>query len=180
MVSNLPYCISTDLLISLLELPWPVERMVLTVQEEFADRLLARPGSRDYSPLTVLLGAQARVEPLRRLPPAVFWPVPRVNSTVLRILPDAERRGRIADYGRFKALVAALFSQRRKTAAAALRAMLRPRLPVDEVASALKDAGVGPLVRADALGVSQIVALANRLARPRTDREGQQGDDGRA
>ncbi|MFW6107943.1 MAG: 16S rRNA (adenine(1518)-N(6)/adenine(1519)-N(6))-dimethyltransferase RsmA, partial [bacterium] len=114
-VGNLPYCISSDLILSLAELALPVERMVLVVQKEFANRLLARPGTRDYGPLTVLLRAQAKVKRVRDLAPGVFWPVPDVTSTLMVIRPDPARRARIRRYRRFKTLVKTLFTQRRKT-----------------------------------------------------------------
>ena len=170
-ISNLPYCISSDLLVSLLEMrpeapgpaSSPVERMVLTVQSEFAGRMLARPGSRDYSPLTVLLRAQADVKRLKNLAPSVFWPVPRVGSSIIRIVPDAERRSRIADYARLKAVVRALFSQRRKTAASALRGLGPRRLSNADIAAALQAAGVSPDARADGLRVAEIVVLSNKI-----------------
>ena len=172
-ISNLPYCISSDLLVSLLEMQLetgrpaasPVERMVLTVQREFAGRMLARPGTRDYSPLTVLLRAQAEVKRLRGLPPSVFWPVPKVESTIVQIVPDTERRAAVADYRLFKSVVNALFSQRRKTAAKVLASMPRPKLSKQQVAAALDAAGVPLDARSDALPTPQIVALANTLTR---------------
>lgn len=170
-ISNLPYCISSDLLVSLLEMQleagWPgaspVERMVLTVQREFGGRLLARSGTRDYSPLTVLLRAQAEVKRLKNLPPSVFWPVPRVGSSIIRIAPDAERRSQIADYARLKAVVKALFSQRRKTTVSALRGLAPRRLSNADITAALQAAGVSPNARADGLRVSEIMALSNKI-----------------
>jgi 16S rRNA (adenine1518-N6/adenine1519-N6)-dimethyltransferase len=163
-VSNLPYCISSDLIVSLLDLPWPVERMILTVQKEFADRLLARPKSRHYSALSVTLRANALVDRLRNLPPNVFWPVPQVGSTVIRIVPSPDRRARIEDVRWFRSVVNALFAQRRKTAAKALLAMPRRKLTRERVDAALAAAEVGKNARADALTVRKIVAIANALA----------------
>ncbi len=163
-VSNLPYCISSDVLVSLLEMEPRPAVMVVTVQKEFAARLLARRGSRTYGALTVLLRAVADVKRLRDLPPPVFWPVPKVGSSVIRIEPSAERAARIKDYAFFKTVVRALFGQRRKTAAAALRSMARPKLSKRGVASALAAAGISEGARGDGLGASEIVALANALA----------------
>ena len=160
-VSNLPYCISSDLIISLLEMPLAVERMVVTVQEEFADRLLAGPGTRDYSALTVLVTARARVEPLRNIPPEVFWPVPKVGSTILRVTPEPERADAIRDYQLLKAVVAALFAQRRKTARGALKSVRHPRITKGNMAFACEAAGIDERIRADAVPVDSIVALAN-------------------
>jgi len=163
-VSNLPYCISSDLIVSLMETAWPVERMVLTVQKEFAARLVARPGSRDYGALSVLVRGRAEVERLRTLASQVFWPVPRVGSAVVRIRPDETRAARIADVGAFRAVVKALFSGRRKTAAGALASMARPRRSRPEVEAACAEAGLPPRARADGLTVEQIIELADRFA----------------
>jgi 16S rRNA (adenine1518-N6/adenine1519-N6)-dimethyltransferase len=164
-VSNLPYCISSDLLLSLLEAPRPPERMVLTVQVEFADRLVAQPGSREYGPLTVQLRAVAEVERLRTLPPDVFWPVPNVESAVVRIRHDAERRARIASPRVLKSVIRALFAHRRKTAASALRRVGRRSLSRAEAASVLAAAGVPDDARGDGLSVEQAVAVSDALTR---------------
>ena len=163
-ISNLPYCISSDLLVSLFELPWPVERMVLTVQTEFADRLLAGPGSRDYGPLSVELRARADVRRLKTLAPEVFWPVPKVGSAVVRIDPNPERLSGIHDLRVFRSVVKALFSQRRKTAAGALTGLARPRLGKGAARAALAEAGVPDRARADGLSVDRIIALCNAIA----------------
>lgn len=161
-VSNLPYCISSDLLASLLEMQRPVSRMVLTVQREFADRLLARPGGRDYSALTVMVAAQGEVERVRNVPAEVFWPVPKVGSTILQVVIDPAKRARIRDYATLKKVTEALFSQRRKTAAGVLRARLR--MDKDAITAAMRAAGIRDDARADAIAVDAIVALANALA----------------
>jgi len=162
-VSNLPYCISSDLLVSLLEMEPRAERMILTVQREFAARMLAKPGSRDYGVLTVLLRAQAEVKRLKNLAPSVFWPVPKVGSSIVRVVPDAARAAAIADYALFKAIVSALFGGRRKTAAGALRVMARPKLSKQTIAAALSGVGIREDARADGLSAEEIVALAGRL-----------------
>ena len=162
-VCNLPYCISSDLLLSLLEMPCRPERMVLTVQKEFADRLLARPGSRAYGPLTVLLRAQGRVERLRDLAPSIFWPVPKVASSVVQIAPG--ERFDPGELRMLKSVVSVLFNQRRKTAAAALRSMTRPKLTRPAVDEVLRGSGVPDGARAEALSVAQLLALSRSVAR---------------
>lgn len=171
-ISNLPYCISSDLLVSLLEMDRPAELMIVTVQKEFAVRMLAKPGSRDYGILTVLLSAQAEVKRLRDLAPSVFWPVPKVGSSIIRITPDPARLASVSDYGIFKAVVSALFGQRRKTAAGALRSMTRPKVSKTDIAAVFDAVGIAERARADGLDVDQIIALSNRLG-------GQAGGDGR-
>ena len=139
------------------------ERMIVTVQKEFAVRMLAAPGSRDYGALTVLLSARAEVQWLRDLAPSVFWPVPNVGSSIIRITPDLARFTTVGDYGLLKSVVSALFGQRRKTASGALRSMARPKLSKAEAAEALAAAGIAETARADGLTVGEIIALSNRL-----------------
>ena len=162
-ISNLPYCISSDLLVSLLEMEPRAERMILTVQKEFAARMLAKPGSRDYGVLTVLLRAQAEAKRLKGLAPSVFWPVPKVGSSIIQVVPDAARAAAITDYALFKAVVSALFGGRRKTAAGALRMMARPKFSKQTVAAALGGAGIQENARADGLSAEEILAVSNRL-----------------
>ena len=167
-ISNLPYCISSDLLVSLLEMDRPAELMIVTVQKEFAVRMLAKPGSREYGIVTVLLSAQSEVKRLRDLAPSVFWPVPKVGSSVVRITPDPERLALVSDYGIFKAVVSALFGQRRKTAAGALRSMTRPKVSKADITGVFDAVGIAENARADGLSVEQIIALANRLGEQRS------------
>jgi 16S rRNA (adenine1518-N6/adenine1519-N6)-dimethyltransferase len=162
-ISNLPYCISSDLIVSLLELAIPVDQMVLTVQTEFAHRLLARPGIRDYSELTVLLRARAEIVRLKDLAPEVFWPIPKVGSTIVRVTPKAERWATIADPNIFRQVVRALFAHRRKTVAGALKTIPRSRLSATRLAAALAAAGISDRDRADKLPVARIVDLANAV-----------------
>ena len=92
LVANLPYHVATPVISNLIatELPW--SRMVVTIQLELAERMAAEPGTADYSALSVWLQSQCRIEILRRLPPTVFWPRPKVDSAIVRIDCDAERQ----------------------------------------------------------------------------------------
>lgn len=117
---NIPYSITSPLLRALLAHPTDLERAVLMVQREVADRLLAEPGTRAYGALTVGVRAAARVEPVLTLSPARFRPPPRVWSTVVRIeprpdAPDPERLARLETFAK------TLFAARRKQLATALR-----------------------------------------------------------
>lgn len=117
-VSNLPYSCATPFLASLAssELPW--RTALVTVQREVGERLSAAPGSKVYGAASVLVQTGATVEVLRRIPPAVFWPRPEVESALLRLRPvwrrDFDRAG-------FAGFVKGIFSHRRKKLGAALR-----------------------------------------------------------
>src|SRR5262249_18549252 len=102
LVANLPYAIATPLVANLLLTDLPFERMVVTVQWEIAERLAARPGTKDFGALSVLVQSIAEVEILRRLPPKVFWPRPQVASAFVLIKPNAKKRQHVGDVTRFR------------------------------------------------------------------------------
>lgn len=111
---NLPYNVSSPLIMTLLDLPHPPRLMIFTLQRELAQRLAGKPGSKDYGALTVLVQAEYTVEILRKLPATVFYPEPEVESAVVRLQlrpePLIPPQQRVA----FRAMVKKGFSQRRK------------------------------------------------------------------
>jgi 16S rRNA (adenine1518-N6/adenine1519-N6)-dimethyltransferase len=164
-VANLPYSVATPLLISWLKSdPWPpwFDRMVLMFQREFAERIVAPPGGKDYGRLSVL--AQWRTEPriLFTLPAAAFTPRPKVDSALVELVPKAEPQPS-CDVERLERVTAAAFGQRRKM----LRAALRQLVPDTE--TVLESIGIDPRARAEELPVEAFCRLANALApaRPR-------------
>jgi 16S rRNA (adenine1518-N6/adenine1519-N6)-dimethyltransferase len=163
-VGNLPYRISTIVIPLLLEGPLPVVLMVCLVQKEVSDRLAASPGTKDYGALSVIVQAHARVEELRVLKPAVFFPEPKVSSAIVRLTPRHDILRRIRDYDTFSRLTRSLFLHRRKKVMGALR--LAEPSPTDrrKLAFALDRAGIDEQARADQLAVEQIVRLANEIA----------------
>ncbi len=110
LVANLPYNIASPLVIELLIAG--VRLLAFTVQREVADRLRASPGTDEYGPLTVMAQLLARVQVLRALPPQAFWPAPRIESSIVRMVRDDRLGALAAPFGRF---VHQLFSSRRKT-----------------------------------------------------------------
>ena len=97
LVANLPYAVATPVISNLLLSDVPVERMVVTVQWEIAERLMARPGTADYGALAVLVQSLADVELVRKLAPAVFWPRPQVESAIVQITPNAAKRAHVVE-----------------------------------------------------------------------------------
>ena len=123
-VGNLPYNISSPLLFRLLDIHRRhhfFADATLMLQREVAERLVARPSTKDYGVLTVLTTMHARVERLLDLPPGAFKPAPRVHSTVVR-LTFGPVAARVSDEAMFDRVVRAMFTQRRKTLANALKA----------------------------------------------------------
>ncbi|NIL96347.1 MAG: ribosomal RNA small subunit methyltransferase A, partial [Planctomycetales bacterium] len=114
LVANLPYNIATPLISNLLAQPSPPQTMTVTIQKELADRLTAQPGTKDYGHLSVWVQSQCEVSLIRILPPTVFWPRPKVESAIVHIVLDPEKRRRIADLDFFHRFTRALFFHRRK------------------------------------------------------------------
>jgi 16S rRNA (adenine1518-N6/adenine1519-N6)-dimethyltransferase len=122
---NLPYNVASPILFSLLDLfaaGTPLVDATVMLQREVADRLLASPGSKTYGPLTVLVGHNASVERVLNLPAGAFRPVPKVLSSVVRLRFHRPEPG-VRDTARFRDLVQAVFSRRRKTMANAIQAL---------------------------------------------------------
>jgi len=149
---NLPYNVSTPLLFHLLETPGDVVDMHFMLQREVVTRMAAAPGGRDYGRLTVMLATHCRVERLFDVGPGAFRPPPRVDSSVVRLVPHATPPFTIADPPRHARVVAAAFGQRRKT----LRNSLRGVVDADGFAAA----GIDPGRRAETLSPAEFVRLA--------------------
>lgn len=179
LVANLPYNIATPLMSNLVasELPW--SKMVVTIQFELAERMLAKPETSDYSALTIWLQAQADLKLIRKLPPTVFWPPPKVDSAVLRVDRNVERQRQIVDRNGFHELVRDVFTLRRKQILGVLTQVLgsdrpRGRSPSasedhvawsrEELAKVLLEIGVAPTARPEQMTVNQFVQLSNQLA----------------
>ena len=105
LVANLPYNIATPIVSNLLTEDAPPQTMTVTIQKELAERITARPGSEHYGALSIWVQAQCRAEILRILPPAAFWPRPKVSSAFLQLTLDEALRGRIADRAFFHEFV---------------------------------------------------------------------------
>jgi 16S rRNA (adenine1518-N6/adenine1519-N6)-dimethyltransferase len=154
-VGNLPYNISSPLLFHLAEFPRCLRDLHVMLQKEVVDRMTAEPGTPDYGRLTVMLNVRFAVERLFIVPPGAFRPVPKVDSAVARLRPLLERGPRIDDFALFSRVVAAAFSQRRKT----LRNALSSVCDVETIAAA----GIDPRARGETLGVADFVRLANAI-----------------
>jgi len=163
LVANLPYNIATPLISNLVatELPW--ERIVATIQLELAERMIATPGRGKYSALSVWLQAQAKVKLIKRMSPKVFWPRPAVDSAIVKITPQPEKRERISDRDFFHDFVRRVFHQRRKLLRGVVCSMYRKQLSKPAVDALLAEEGLTTESRAEEMEVDQLVSLANRL-----------------
>jgi 16S rRNA (adenine1518-N6/adenine1519-N6)-dimethyltransferase len=159
-VGNLPYYIASPILFRLIDLHRRhglFADATVMVQREVADRMAARPASRDYGVLTVMLGVHARVSRVLDLPPGAFTPPPKVRSSVVRV-EFGEPTVRIRDEKLFEQMVKALFGQRRKTLANALKAFDRTAPAV------LALAQIDGRRRPETLEVSELAKLAELVA----------------
>jgi 16S rRNA (adenine1518-N6/adenine1519-N6)-dimethyltransferase len=161
LVANLPYAVAVPVISNFLLLDEPPERMVVTVQWEIAERLLARPGTKDYGALAVLVQSLADVDLVRQLPPAAFWPRPRVASAIVGIRPDADKRAHVGDVRRLRDFLRDLYTHRRKNLRGALAGLPRGRADKAEVDRKLADLGLEGTVRAEALDVEQHLRLCS-------------------
>jgi len=157
-VSNLPYSIASPTMVCLLEWEVPVGSLFVLLQSDVAERLVAKPGCGDYSPLTVTVRYHAAVEKAFDLPPHAFWPQPKVSSTFVKILPRSPAQA-AEDYETFRAAVRTLFQSRRKT----LRKALKIWLGKKEARPVLDRTRLDPSMRVEGLAVSDFVAIANAL-----------------
>jgi 16S rRNA (adenine1518-N6/adenine1519-N6)-dimethyltransferase len=163
LVANLPFVVATPVISNFLMTDLPFERMVVTIQWELGERLAARPSTKDYSALSVLVQSLADVEIVRRIPPTAFWPKPQVDSAIVLIWPRAEKRGRIADLPSFQAFIRELYLHRRKNLRGALLPVVRERFAKDELDRLLVAHGFDPAGRAEALSVEEHLRLFDAL-----------------
>lgn len=160
LAANLPYAIATPLIMNLLALDDPPESMTVTIQKELADRVVARPGTKDYGSLSVWLQSQATAEILRVLPREVFWPRPKVSSAFVRVRFDRQLRQRIGDYAFFHRFARAMFLHRRKFVRAELLSVVKGLLDKPRVDRVLTEAGIDPQRRAEQLSVEEFIRLS--------------------
>jgi 16S rRNA (adenine1518-N6/adenine1519-N6)-dimethyltransferase len=163
LVANLPYIVATPVISNFLLTDLPFERMVVTIQWELGERLAARPSSKDYSALSVLVQSLADVEIVRRLPPTAFWPKPKVHSAIMLIRPRQEERAKIADLPGFHAFLRELYLHRRKNLRGALLPLLRDRFGKEQLDALLVQHGFDPAGRAEALSVEEHLRLYESL-----------------
>ncbi len=158
-VGNLPYYITSDILLRLFEYSRYFESMVVMVQREVADRIAAEPGGRDYGLLSATAQIYGQVENLFTLPPGAFAPPPKVHSSVLRITvdPQQERLG-VAGDG-FINFLRLSFGQKRKT----LWNNLKGKYDDARLKSALSEAGVKTTARAETLSLKESAAVYRAL-----------------
>lgn len=163
LVSNLPYNVATPILSNLLDIePWPT-RMVATIQKELAERITAKPSTKDYSALSVWMQAQCKTEIVRVMAPTVFWPQPKVESAILDIQPQKVLRRRIQNPEFFHTLVRKIFLHRRKFLRSALVSAVKPELGKADVDEVMESLQLGSNTRAEQLSPQQLLDLSDEV-----------------
>ena len=159
LVANLPYVIATPLVSNLLIARPDIERMVVMVQWEIAERLRAVPNTKDYNALSVLVQSIADVEVVRKVLPSNFYPRPKVDSAIVKIVPNAAKRARVGDVLKFRVFLRDLYVHRRKNLRQALTGWPTGRKDKAEVDAKLAGLGIDGTVRSEALDVEQHLRL---------------------
>lgn len=160
-VANLPYYVTTPILMHLLKQKLPFTQIVVMVQKEVADRIGAGAGNKEYGSLSVACQYYAKVEKVLQVPRQVFLPQPDVDSTVIRLALYREPPVKVRDEALFFHVVRASFAQRRKTIYNNLR-FAYPELS-EEIIPILEGAGIHPSRRGETLTIEEFAALANRM-----------------
>jgi len=162
-VANLPYYVTTPILMKLLEDRLPLEHIVVMVQKEVAGRMTAQPGGKDYGSLSIAVRYFAEPEVVCAVPRTVFVPPPNVDSAVVKLRLRDRPPVDVRDEAMFFRVVHAAFAQRRKTLANNLAALLGKERR-QEAAALPASCGIDPGRRGETLTLGEFAALANRLA----------------
>ena len=165
LLGMLPYYVSSALLLHFTREPCPFSKVLVTVQKEVADRLTGAPGSKAYGSLSVALQRRWRIAKLRTLPASVFLPRPRVDSSVVAMVPKSGSELPAVDSERFEAVVRLGFRARRKQ----LRKVLAAEYPVERLEAAWAQIGLADDLRAEMLSVQDWTDLTNALAGERVE-----------
>lgn len=159
--ANLPYYITTPIITGLIDAKLPLKNLVVMVQKEVADRLSARPGSKDYGAITVLCQYYTDVETICVVPSCLFVPPPKVDSAVVKMVFRDTPAVTPVDEGMFFRVVKAAFSQRRKTLLNCMAANF-PQSK-DELTAALESVDIDPRRRGETLTLEEFCKLSDKM-----------------
>lgn len=162
-VANLPYYITTPIIMGLFENHVPAESITVMVQKEVADRMAASPGTKDYGALSLAVQYYADTYLAANVPPNCFMPRPGVGSAVIRLTRHKEMKVRVSDEKKMFKLIRASFGERRKTLANGIKNSPELSYSREEVEKALTDMGLDTRVRGETLSLLQFAELSERL-----------------
>ena len=160
-IANLPYYITTPIIMGLFESNVPIDNITVMVQKEVADRMQVGPGSKDYGALSLAVQYYASPYIVANVPPNCFIPRPNVGSAVIRLTRYQEPPVQVKDPKLMFKLIRASFNQRRKTLQNGLNNSPEISFSKEEITKAIESLGVSPSVRGEALSLEQFAQLAN-------------------
>ena len=161
--ANLPYYITTPIIMQLLENKLPIASITVMVQKEVADRMQAKPGGKDYGALTLAVQYYSEAEIIANVPPNCFIPRPGVDSAVIRLSCYDKPPVQAEDEKKLFEIIKAAFAQRRKTLANALRNYPGLGLSREEIEAALTEMGLGIDIRGERLSLKEFAKLTDLL-----------------
>ena len=162
-VANLPYYITTPIIMGLLEGSAPVDSITVMVQKEVADRMKVGPGTKDYGALSLAVQYYARPEIVANVPPNCFIPRPKVGSAVIRLTRHQTPPVQVQDEDFLFRIIRASFNQRRKTLVNSLNNSPELQLTKEQVTKALEQMGLPAAVRGETLTLEQFAELTELL-----------------
>lgn len=162
-VANLPYYITTPIIMGLFESHVPLESITVMVQKEVADRMQSGPGTKDYGALSLAVQFYSKAEIVANVPANCFMPRPNVGSAVIRLTCHAERPVDVKDEAFMFKIIRASFNQRRKTLQNGLNNASNLSVNKEQVVTALEKMGLPATVRGEALSLEQFAELSNLL-----------------
>ncbi len=162
-VANLPYYITTPIIMGLLENEVPIDNITVMVQKEVADRMQTGPGSKDYGALSLAVQYYAEPYIVANVPPNCFMPRPNVGSAVIRLTLHEEKPVQVKDKRMMFAIIRASFNQRRKTLQNGLNNSPELSFTKEEVVGALEVIGKPATIRGEALTLEEFAALTDAL-----------------
>lgn len=167
-VANLPYYITTPIIMALFESHVPLHSVTIMVQKEMADRMQVGPGTKDYGALSLAVQYYAKPEIITRVPASCFMPKPNVDSTVIRLTRYEKPPVDVEDEAYLFAVIRASFNQRRKTLPNGLTNAGNLGVNRQMVEETLNEMGLSAMVRGEALTLGQFAELSSRLGKKRT------------
>ena len=163
-VANLPYYITTPIIMGLFESHVPIESITIMVQKEVADRMQVGPGTKDYGALSLAVQYYAKPEIIANVPPNCFMPRPNVGSAVIKLTRHEQVPVEVKDEKLMFKLIRAAFNQRRKTLQNSINNSPELSLNKEQVVEALDKMGLSQTIRGEALSLEQFATLANYLS----------------
>ncbi len=162
-VANLPYYITTPIIMKLFESGAPIESITVMVQKEVADRMSAEPGNKDYGSLSLAVGFYADAQPVLDVPPSSFIPQPNVGSAVVKLTRYTKPKVSVRDEKYMFEIIRTSFNQRRKTLSNSLSNNQNLRVSRQQVTDALAKMGIDEKARGETLSLSQFAELSDIL-----------------